>query len=162
MGIKIKVTKKTLSDDTINKITTKLRHFLSDTFVLYVKTLNFHWNMVSTEFYMYHRLLQKQYEELAEAADELAERIRMLGHPSPGSMKEFLQLTCLKESATHLPVEEMIRKLVGDHEKLIEHCHALIQFTEEVLDQGTADLLIGRIRSHSKQAWLLRSHLEKR
>ncbi|MFZ0564601.1 MAG: DNA starvation/stationary phase protection protein [Chlamydiales bacterium] len=156
------MTQKMLDNKTIDQITTKLAHFLSDTFVLYVKTLNFHWNMVGPEFFMYHQLLQKQYEELAEASDELAERIRMLGRSAPGSMQDFLQLSCLKESPTNLSQKEMIQELVEMHEILVEHCHGLIKFTEEVLDQGTADLLIERIRSHSKQAWLLRSHLEKK
>ena len=154
--------KKILSEATIDQITSKLSHFLSDSFVLYVKTLNFHWNMVGTEFFMYHRLLQKQYEELAAAIDELAERIRMLGRLAPGSMQDFLNSTCLKESRTDLQMEEMVQELTEEHEKLVEHCHELIQFTEEVKDQGTADLLIQRIRVHSQQAWLLRSHLEKR
>lgn len=153
---------KTLDNKTVDQITTKLAHFLSDTFVLYVKTLNFHWNMVGPEFFMYHHLLQKQYEELAEANDELAERIRMLGRSAPGSMQDFLQLSCLKESPANLHQNDMIQELVETHDTLIEHCHSLIKFTEEVLDQGTADLLIERIRSHSKQAWLLRSHLEKK
>jgi len=156
------MTKKTLDSKTIDQIATKLSHFLSDTFVLYVQTLNFHWNMVGAEFFMYHHLLQKQYEALAEAIDDLAERIRMLGKISPGSMQEFLNLSCIKESETKLSQEEMVHELIETHETLIEHCHETIQFTEEVKDQGTADLLIERIRFHAKQAWLLRSHLEKR
>lgn len=151
--------KKALSSETIDQIIEKLSHFLSDTAVLYVKTLNFHWNMEGREFFMYHRLLQEQYEELQEAIDDLAERIRMLGRPSPGSMKKFLELSCIKESDKELSAEKMVQMLVDDHEALIEHCHSLIQFTDEKKDQGTSDLLIERIRSHSKQAWLLRSHL---
>ncbi len=150
---------KTLSPEIIDQITEKLSHIVSDTFVLYIKTLNFHWNMVGKEFYMYHHLLQEQYEEHQEAIDQLAERIRMLGRPSPGSMKSFLKKACLKESEGLKSAEVMIQELVDDHEALVEHCHAIIQFTDEVHDQGTADLLTERIRSHSKQAWLLRSHL---
>lgn len=156
-----KAVKKTLDDKTIVQITQKLAHFLSDTYVLYIKTQNFHWNMSGPEFFMYHRLLEEQYKELAEAIDELAERIRMLGQLAPGSMKQFLELSSLKESPVTLKWDAMIKELVGAHEEMIEHCHALIAFTDEVEDQGTSDLLIERIRAHSKQAWLLRSHFTK-
>lgn len=141
------------------EICQKLSHFLADTFVLYVKTLNFHWNMKSAQFYMYHKLLQEQYEALQEAADEVAERIRMLGGIAPGSLKEFLDLACLKESSTKLTDQQMVKELVSVHEKLVEHCRELIQFTDSVNDQGTSDLLVDRMRDHDKQAWLLRSHL---
>ncbi|MCC5832709.1 MAG: DNA starvation/stationary phase protection protein [Chlamydiales bacterium] len=150
---------KTLKPEIIDKIAEKLAHFLSDSFVLYVKTLNYHWNMVGKEFYMYHKLLQEQYEELQEAIDELAERIRMLGRVAPGSMKEFLELSCLKESLDVKTAEQMVQELAGAHEEMVEHCHEIIKFTDEAQDQGTSDLLVERIRSHAKQAWLLRSHL---
>ncbi|MCH9627653.1 MAG: DNA protection during starvation protein 2 [Chlamydiales bacterium] len=150
---------KTLSSDTIDQITKKLSHFLADTFVLYVKTLNFHWNMVGKEFYMYHRLLQEQYEEMQEATDELAERIRMLGREAPGTMKQFLEFASLKEASAPPPLEQMVLELVENHEEMVAQCHETIQFMDKVLDQGTSDLLVERIRFHSKQAWLLRSHL---
>jgi len=151
---------KTLSDKTKGQITDKLAEFTADTFVLYVKTLNFHWNMKGAEFFMFHGLLQGQYENLAGAVDDLAEQIRQLGALAPGSMKEFLKLTTLSESTAKLPQNEMIKELVEDHEELIESCGKLIQFVDEHLDPGTSDLLAERIRFHSKQAWLLRSHLE--
>jgi len=110
---------------------------------------------------MYHKLLEKQYEELAEAIDELAERMRMLGKKSPGSMQEILKLSCLKESSTKLSSTEMVKELVFSHEAMVEHCHDLIEFTDSLSDQGTSDILVERIRSHAKEAWLLRSHLEK-
>lgn len=150
----------TLDKKTIDQICEKLSHFLADNFVLYVKTLNFHWNMVGSEFYMYHKLLEEQYDELQDANDELAERIRMLGQKAPGSMKDFIRLSSLKESETKLSAKQMIQELVNAHQSLVEHCHGLVQFTEGVNDQGTADLLIQRMRSHAKQGWLLRSHLE--
>lgn len=152
---------KTLSDKTRKQIADRLAIFVADTFTLYVKTLNFHWNMRGAQFFMFHRLLEEQYKDMAEGADELAERIRGLGEMAPGSMKEFLKLTNLSESASKLPQNEMVLELVLDHETLVEECHELIQFVDEQLDQGTSDLLADRIRFHSKQAWLLRSHLEK-
>ncbi len=137
----------------------KLSHILSDTFVLYVKTLNFHWNMTGPQFFMYHKLLQEQYEGLQEAADELAERIRMLNEKAPGSMQEFLKKSCLKESKTNLTQKQMVQELVKVHESLVEHCRDAIVFTDSINDQGTSDLLVDRMRDHDKQAWLLRSHL---
>lgn len=151
--------KKTLNEKTIDKITSKLAHFLADTFVLYVKTLNFHWNMTGAEFFMYHKLLEKQYEDLAHATDEIAERIRMLGKQAPATMASFLKLASLKEGSAGLSQEQMIQDLAETHEAMVEQCHALIQFTEEAQDQGSADLITEQIRFHAKQAWLLRSHL---
>lgn len=152
---------KTLDDKSLDLITAKLSHFLADTFVLYVKTLNYHWNMVGAEFFMYHKLLEKQYEELAQAADTIAERIRQLGRVAPASMADFLKLTSLQEGSYGIAQGQMIYELALSHEAMVEHCHRLIPFTDEKSDQGTSDLLIVQIRYHSKQAWLLRSHLEK-
>lgn len=151
--------KKTLSEKTIEEITQKLSLFLANTFVLYVKTLNFHWNMKGPQFFMHHRLLQEQYEEMATAIDDLAERIRMLGRTVDGSMEGFLKIATLKESQPSLPMEEMIEILVEDHKALVEECHQLIRFADTVYDQGTSDLIVERIRAHSKNAWLLESHL---
>lgn len=151
--------KQTINQKTMNQIALMLAHFLSNNFVLYVKTLNFHWNMAGPQFFMYHKLLEHQYEELAKANDDLAERIRMLGGLSPGSMKELLSLAGLKESKSNLSWQEMIQDLVASHEAMIEECHHLIEFTDQKKDQGTSDLIIERIRFHDKQAWLLRSHL---
>lgn len=148
------------NQDAVHLITL-LSHFVADTAVLYVKTLNFHWNMVGPQFYMYHRLLEEQYKELAEALDELSERIRMLGGAAPGSMEEFLKLACLKESKSTLSQDTMIKELADSHESLIGHCHEVIAFSDSIGDQGTSDLLIERLRAHDKNAWLLRSHFKK-
>ncbi|MCH9609180.1 MAG: DNA protection during starvation protein 2 [Chlamydiales bacterium] len=144
---------------TIDQMCDKLSHLVADTFVLYVKTLNFHWNMVSPQFFMYHKLLQSQYEGLQELGDELAERIRQFQRTSPGSMAEFIKLSCLKESPTNLTDREMIEELVSVHEKLVEHCREAIGFADSIEDHGTSDLLVQQMRDHDKQAWLLRSHL---
>lgn len=152
--------KKLLSEKTMKDVCTKLGVFLADTFVLYTKTLNFHWNMEGPQFFMYHKLLEEEYEELAEAIDEIAERIRMLGGKAPATMQEFLKLASLKEGKSTQSWERMIQELVEDHEALVEKSHELIEFTDSVSDQGTSDLIVERIRSHSKEAWLLRSHLK--
>lgn len=151
----------TKSVDISAKIAKKLSHFCADTFVVYVKTLNFHWNMRGVEFFQFHKLLEDQYKDLAEGIDAIAERIRMLGHFAPASMQEFLELAHLKESHAKLSQEEMIQELAKDHELLVIQLQKLIAFVDENLDQGSSDLLADRIRFHSKSGWLLRSHLEK-
>ncbi|MCB1181333.1 MAG: DNA starvation/stationary phase protection protein [Chlamydiia bacterium] len=150
---------KTLDDKTVDEICEKLATFVSDTFVLYVKTLNFHWNMKGPQFFMYHRLLEEQYKEMAKATDELSEQIRLLDRYAPGSMHEFLQKTSLKEANTLPNQNAMIKELASDHDALVEKLHGAIKFMDTVLDQGTSDLLIERIRFHSKASWLLRSSL---
>ncbi len=152
--------KKVLDNRKIDLITTQLSNFLADTFLLYVKTLNFHWNMVGPQFFMYHKLLEEQYKDLAKAADEIAERIRQLGKHAPATLSEFLSLSSFKEPKGKLSQEQMIFDLAETHNLMVEKCHKLIDFTEELLDQGTADLIIDQIRFHAKQAWLLRSHQE--
>lgn len=144
-----------------NAIVSRLSHFLADSFVVYVKTLNFHWNMVGSGFFMYHKLLEEQYKELADAADELAERVRMLGSHAPASLKEFLALSQIKESSGKLSQEKMVAELVKDHETLVKSASELIKLTEQANDQGTGDLMIERLRASDKYAWLLRSHLQK-
>ncbi len=151
--------KKNLPEKTINQIAFKLGDFLADTFVLYVKTLNYHWNMTAANFYMYHKLLETQYQDLSEAADEIAERIRMLGRQAPATLASFLKLASLKEGASGVSQEKMIMDLAESHESMIEQSNMLIHFTTEAEDQGTADLIIKQIRFHEKQAWLLKSHL---
>ena len=135
-----------------------LGHILGDTFVLYVKTLNYHWNMVGDNFFSFHKLLEEQYNDLAEASDLIAERMRMLKMKAPGTMAEFLKLSCLKEGKSSLSQHAMVKELARDHELMVEQLHALIEFSDETGDQGTSDLLIDRMRVHDKQAWLLRSH----
>src|ERR1700722_19813428 len=147
---------------TVNPVVTQLSHFLADSFVLYVKTLNYHWNMVGTEFFMYHRLLEEQYGELAEASDSLAERIRQLGRPCPATMGEFLKLSSLKEGKSSNKQDVMVRELADDNALMEEILHKIIDFTDNALDQGTSDLLNERIRAHAKAGWLLRSHLTQK
>lgn len=134
---------------------------LSDTYLLYTKTQNFHWNMIDTRFYFLHKLLEEQYEELAKAIDELAERIRMLGEKSPGSMKQFLERTTLIESEGDLTADEMLANLMKDHEALCRYLRERISHCSKLGDEGTADLFIAQLRFHEKSAWILRSHLEE-
>lgn len=138
----------------------QLNHFLADTFILYVKTLNFHWNMTGPQFFMYHKLLEEQYQEMAEACDEIAERIRMLGGRAAATMQEFLELGSLSEGKGKPTQDAMIRQLAADHTSICDLCHAMIATADEKKDQGSSDLLVDRLRVHDKFAWLLRSHFK--
>jgi starvation-inducible DNA-binding protein len=145
---------------TTDQIVERLSSILADNFVLYAKTLNFHWNVVGERFYQLHKLFEEQYGELDAANDELAERIRMLGEKTPASLKSFLSLTSLKEVEGSLTGNQMLEALVKDHETIIKKLHESIAFANDHSDEGTGDLLIQRLRSHEKMAWFLRSHFE--
>lgn len=143
-----------------NKVAEDLFHFLSDSYVLYLKTQNFHWNIKGPNFFSLHVLFQKQYEDLAMAVDDLAERIRGLREKVPGTMKEFLEHSTLKEAEENLDAKKMLEILTSDHEKIINSLHEKIKRATDQGDEGTADLYIERLRVHEKTAWILRSHLE--
>jgi starvation-inducible DNA-binding protein len=132
---------------------------LAETYVLYAKTQGFHWNVVGPLFYGLHKLTEEQYQELAEAVDELAERIRALGHPSPASLAEFLKLSAVKESTRIPTVEDAIRELVADHEIICRTFREAFSEADDCNDQATADMLTDRLKAHEKMAWMLRSLL---
>lgn len=135
-----------------------LGEVLSNTYILYVKTQNFHWNIIDPRFFSLHKMLEKQYEGLAEATDEIAERIRMLNGKSPASMKDFLELGSLEESEGNLTGNEMIRILLDDHSFMIKTIKEKIEEALSLQDQGTGDMLIQRLRAHEKIHWMLQSH----
>lgn len=139
---------------------TGLKSLLSDTYVLYVKTQNFHWNITTPHFYAYHKMLEAFYEELAEAADVLAERLRALKTRAPGSLKEFLALATLQEAKDNLSATQMMQALLSDHEKIAEIINELFATAEKCGDEVTLDMLIARKTEHDKTAWMLRSSLE--
>jgi len=140
--------------------THNLSAFLANTYVLYLKTQNFHWNVTGPLFQTLHKLFEKQYEDLAEAVDTIAERLRALSTKAPGSMRDFLQLTSLKESSGQLTAEEMLAELVHDHKKISQELHGMISQATSTGDEGSADLMIQRLRVHDKAAWMLESHLQ--
>jgi starvation-inducible DNA-binding protein len=151
-----------LEEEIRQQIAQHLGLLLADTYVLYTKTQNFHWNVIDPRFYSLHLLFEKQYEELAEAIDEIAERIRMLGHLVPGNFRQFLHMTSLKESNGDLSADQMIIELLNNHEGLCSFIRERISLASELKDEGSADLLIDRLRAHEKAAWMLRSHLKNK
>lgn len=143
-----------------SKVIEHLSQHLADTYILYIKTQNFHWNVEDPRFYFLHKMLEEQYEQLAEAVDVIAERLRGLEVRSPGSMKEFLSLTILKEASGKYTGNQMIENLLHDHTLIINYLHGFITQANDQHDDGTSDLFIDRIREHEKTAWILRSHLK--
>lgn len=148
-----------IAEKNIKKIVSDLSILLSNTYVLYTKTQKFHWNVVDERFSILHKLFEEQYRELAEAVDEIAERIRMLEHKTPATLHEFLKLTTIKESDLIPGGQQMIRTLLADHEQIIREIRPKIAEFNELKDEGSGDLLIERMRAHEKMAWILRSHL---
>jgi starvation-inducible DNA-binding protein len=136
-----------------------LSRLLADTYTLYLKTHNFHWNVTGPMFQTLHLMFEGQYNELALAVDQIAERIRALGFPAPGSYEEFGRLTSIKEAAGTPAAEAMIRQLVEGQETVARTAREVIKVAESAHDAPTADLLTQRLQVHEKTAWMLRSLL---
>jgi starvation-inducible DNA-binding protein len=137
-----------------------LAHLLADSYTLYLKTHNFHWNVTGPMFQTLHLLFEQQYTELASAVDEIAERIRALGHPAPGSYAEFGKLTRIAEAQGVPPAQEMIESLTHAQGLVVDASRRVLAAAETAGDDATADLAVRRIQVHEKNAWMLRSHLE--
>jgi starvation-inducible DNA-binding protein len=142
-------------------ITDGLSRLLADSYTLYLKTHNFHWNVKGPMFQTLHLLFETQYTELALAVDLVAERIRALGHPAPGTYAEFSKLTSIAERLGVPTAREMIRDLVEGQEAVIRTARSLFPVVDKAHDEPTADLLTQRMQVHEKNAWMLRSLLEE-
>jgi len=132
---------------------------LANTYIAYLKTQNFHWNLIDPRFHSLHKMFEENYGRLAEAVDELAERIRMLKLKSPGTMRQFLELGTLEEGENDLSGNDMLRDLCHDREALSQYIRPKIEEVIKLGDQGTGDILIQHLKMHEKAAWMLRSHL---
>ena len=148
-----------ISDTHREKIANGLSKLLADTYTLYLKTHNYHWNVTGPMFQTLHLLFETQYNELWTAVDEVAERIRSLGFAAPGSYTEFSRLSSVPEADGVPPATEMVRQLVSGHETVIRTARQILPIVEEANDQTSADLLAGRMSIHEKTAWMLRSLL---
>jgi len=137
-----------------------LSRVLADTYTLYLKTHNFHWNVTGPMFQTLHLMFEAQYNELALAVDLAAERIRALGFPAPGTYKQFVELSSIKEEDGIPKAQDMIRLLVEGHETVARTSRRVYKIAEAVSDQPTCDLLTQRMQVHEKTAWMLRSLLE--
>ena len=142
------------------KIAEGLARFLSDSFTLYLKTHNFHWNVTGPMFNTLHLMFEAQYTELSLAVDAIAERIRALGFPAPGTYAAYARLSSIKEEEGVPSAQEMITLLVQGQEAVVRTARGIFPLVDKVSDEPTADLLTQRMQVHEKTAWMLRSLLE--
>ncbi len=142
------------------EIAAGLSKFLADTYTLYLKTHNFHWNITGPMFQTLHLMFETHYNELWLATDLVAERIRALGAVAPGTYAEFSNLSSIKEQKAPVKAEQMIRSLVEGHQAVIRTARSVFPIAEKAQDQVTLDLLTQRMQIHEKTAWMLRSLLE--
>ena len=142
------------------KIAQGLSQLLADTFTVYLKTHNFHWNVTGPMFNTLHLMFETQYNELWLALDAIAERIRSLGHPAPATLGEYAKLASIGETAGQPKAEEMVRLLVEGNEAVVRTARKVFPAVDAASDEPTADLLTQRMQIHEKNAWMLRSLLE--
>lgn len=149
-----------MTDTAREEIAEGLSRLLADTYTLYLKTQGFHWNVTGPMFWSLHDMFEEEYVELREAVDEIAERIRALGHPAPASYAEFSTLgSVADEQGETGDGLDMVRRLLDGHETAIGTARAVVEAAEEAGDYATADMATERIQSHEKTAWMLRSTL---
>ena len=150
-----------ISEKDRKKVVDGLARMLADTYTLYLKTHNFHWNVTGPMFQTLHLMFMTQYNEIWMAVDLVAERIRSLGYPAPGTYKEFAALTSIKDSGGTISAKEMIKQLVAGQEAVVRTAREVLPIAEKASDQPTVDLLSARMEVHEKNAWMLRSLLEE-
>jgi starvation-inducible DNA-binding protein len=143
------------------KIVESLSTVLADAFMVYLKTHNFHWNVTGPMFSTLHVMFEEQYTEQWNALDEIAERIRALGHFAPATSKRYVELSNISEEPEVLSAKEMIRQLVDGNEVLVRTMREAVKVADDLDDFPTADMLTTRMEVHEKNAWMLRSFLEQ-
>lgn len=143
------------------KVAKQLSSFLASTYTLYMKTLFYHWNVTGKQFHSLHELFEGQYNDLHGAGDKIAERIRALGHFTPGTFNAFLELSAIKEDAS-LPedAETMVTNLLKDNETCSQEARKVLKIAEDAEDEVTVDMMVERMTAHDEAAWMLRSTIE--
>lgn len=151
-----------LQEHQCKEVVALLNALLADEYVLYTKTLNFHWNVYGCDFKPLHVFFQEQYEQIFEIIDDVAERVKALGGDAFGSMKQFLGATRLKEESAKIPTDcEMVRMLLMDHEAIICTLRENIETCAKIGDMGTNNFLTDIMEKHEKMAWMLRATVQK-
>jgi starvation-inducible DNA-binding protein len=148
-----------ISNEDRREIASGLSKLLADSYTLYLKTHNFHWNVEGPQFNTLHLMFEQHYTELAMAVDEIAERIRALGIKAPGSYSAYAELTSIDEASGEESAEQMIRQLVFGQEAVVRTARSALKPAAAAGDEPTADLLTQRMQIHEKNAWMLRSML---
>lgn len=141
----------------MSDIANKLSIILADTYALYLKTQNYHWHVKGSQFKSLHELFEMQYRELAEAVDQLAERLLILGHHAPATFKEFEKLKNIKDGDSSLNAKQMVIELSADNDRLVCDLNSAITVAQKNNDEGTIALLADRINAHEKARWMLNS-----
>lgn len=149
-----------ISEANRKEVAEGLSKLLADTYTLYLKTHNFHWNVEGPMFQTLHVMFMGQYTEMWNALDVIAERIRALGHYAPGTYSEFVKLTSIKESKSVPKATKMVEELIQGHEAVIKTTRSIFESAESAKDQTTMDVLTQRLDIHEKTAWMLRSLLK--
>ncbi len=142
------------------EVADELSVLLAETYTLYLKTHNYHWNVTGPMFHGLHTMFEVQYTELALAVDTIAERIRALGSFAPGSYTAYARLSQVKDDETVPPAKNMLANLAADHRLVAERANKVMKLAARHEDEGTAALASGRIEIHEKTAWMLSAHLE--
>lgn len=150
-----------ISAENLSEVAHSLSKILADEYVLYTKTRKAHWNVEGPDFYNKHKFFEAQYTQLEDIVDEVAERIRKLGHYAPASLKQFLELTHLTEDDRGKnDAPTYIKMLLADHESILIHLRENIDnYAGALKDAGTSDYITGLMETHETMAWMLRAHL---
>lgn len=138
-----------------------LKHSLANSYALYIKCQNFHWNVVGENFTAHHEFFENLYKDLADAIDEIAERIRALDEMVPGTLEYYAKHKTISDSAENLTATQMLEALRSDHIELVKTLSSCLKTSEEQGDAVTADLMVRRLHTHEKNAWMINSMLEK-
>jgi len=150
-----------IADEDRKNIADGLSHLLADTFTLYLKTHNYHWNVTGPMFNTLHLMFMEQYTEMWGAVDAIAERIRALGYPAPGSYSAFARLSSIADESESPNALAMVTNLVKGHEAVVRTARRVFEIADKAGDQPTADVATQRLQIHEKTAWMLRSLLER-
>ncbi len=150
-----------LDENARNKVADQLKKNLADAYLLMLKTHFYHWNVKGTLFKSIHDLTEEQYTEIFTAIDDLAERIRALGHEAPGSFSHYSKLSEVEDAKSGLTDLEMAADLLRTHENIIQRLRETLETGGDSKDEVTVDMMVGRLTVHEKNAWMLRSFLER-
>ena len=149
-----------IPENNLQSIALELNKVLADEFILYAKTRNYHWNVEGSNFMEMHKFYESQYEQLDEIIDNVAERIRQLGHYAEARLKDYLELSHLEEQEYTNEQNAQLKNLLEDHESIIINLRKLINlFTDKYKDAGTTDFVTGLMEQHEKMAWFIRSYM---
>ena len=141
----------------MSEVVSKLSVLLADTYAIYLKTQNFHWHVRGPQFKPLHELFENQYRELAEAVDEIAERLLIMGHQAPATFKEYERLKNIKDGNPNLAADKMVAELAQDHGMLVKDLNQSMALAQKMNDEGTVNLLANRISAHEKSRWMLKA-----